>query len=123
MSVFGDDYPTHDGTCVRDYIHVSDLADAHVVALDHLRLGGGSRTLNCGYGRGYSVKEVIDTVAMVSGTGFEVRQASRRPGDPASIVANCDQLMKLGWKPVLNDLQTIVQHAYLWERIPQHPEN
>jgi len=123
MSVFGDDYPTRDGTCVRDYIHVSDLADAHVVALDHLRLGGGSRTLNCGYGRGYSVKEVIDAVAMVSGVGFEVRQASRRAGDPASIVANCGELMKLGWKPVLNDLQTIVRHAYLWERTLRRPDN
>jgi UDP-glucose 4-epimerase len=116
MSIFGDDYATHDGTCVRDYIHVADLADAHVIALEHLRRGRESRTLNCGYGRGYSVKEVINAVAKVSGASFEVRQASRRAGDPASIVANSDELIKLGWKPLLNDLQTIVQHAYLWEK-------
>jgi UDP-glucose 4-epimerase len=115
MSVFGDDYPTHDGTCVRDYIHVTDLASAHLTALDHLRQGGDSRTLNCGYGQGYSVKEVINTVRKVTGADFEVRQASRRAGDPASIVANSDELMKLGWKPLLNDLPLIVQHAYAWE--------
>jgi UDP-glucose 4-epimerase len=89
-------YPTPDGTCVRDYVHVSDLARAHLAALDHLRNGGESRTLNCGYGRGYSVSEVVDAVRMVAGVDFEIRQAPRRPGDPASIVADSDQLMKLG---------------------------
>ena len=116
MSIYGDDYPTSDGTCVRDYVHVSDLANAHLTALDYLRRGGESRTLNCGYGRGYSVKEVVDTVKRVAGVDFEVQQASRRAGDPASIVANSDRLMRLGWKPELNDLSTIVRHAYNWEK-------
>jgi UDP-glucose 4-epimerase len=116
MSIFGDDYPTLDGTCVRDYVHVSDLANAHLTALDYLRRGGDSCTLNCGYGRGYSVREVVETVKKVAGVDFEVRQASRRAGDPASIVANSDRLMRLGWKPELNDLPTIVRHAYNWEK-------
>jgi UDP-glucose 4-epimerase len=116
MSIYGDDYPTLDGTCVRDYIHVSDLANAHLAALDYLRRGGESSTLNCGYGQGYSVKQVIDTVKMVAGIDFEVQQAPRRAGDPASIVANSDRLMRLGWKPTLNDLPTIVRHAYDWEK-------
>jgi UDP-glucose 4-epimerase len=116
MSIYGDDYPTMDGTCVRDYVHVSDLANAHLAALDYLRRGGESCTLNCGYGRGYSVKEVVDTVKGVAGSNFEVRKASRRPGDPASIVADNTRLKGLGWKPVLNDLPSIVRHAYDWER-------
>jgi UDP-glucose 4-epimerase len=116
ISIFGDDYPTRDGTCIRDYIHVSDLANAHLLALDYLRQKGKSRILNCGYGRGYSVKEVINTVAKVSGVSIEVKQVSRRAGDPASIIANSDELKRLGWKPLLNDLPTIVKHAYLWER-------
>ena len=115
MSIYGNDYPTPDGTCVRDYVHVSDLARAHVAALDHLRDGGESRTLNCGYGRGYSVREVVDAVRMVAGVDFETRQAPRRAGDPASIVANSDQLMKLGWKPELNDLPKMIEHAHNWE--------
>jgi UDP-glucose 4-epimerase len=94
MSIYGSD--TQRLTCVRDYVHVSDLARAHLAALDHLRNGGESRTLNCGYGRGYSVSEVVDAVRMVAGVDFEIRQAPRRPGDPASIVADSDQLMKLG---------------------------
>jgi UDP-glucose 4-epimerase len=116
ISIFGDDYPTRDGTCIRDYIHVSDLANAHLLALDYLRQKGKSRILNCGYGRGYSVKEVINTVAKVSGVSIEVKQVSRRAGDPASIIANSDELKRLGWKPLLNDLPTIVKHAYLWEK-------
>jgi len=116
MSIYGDDYPTLDGTCVRDYVHVSDLANAHLAAVDYLRRGGKSSTLNCGYARGYSVKEVVDTVKRVAGVDFEVHQASRRAGDPASIVANSDRLMRLGWKPELNDLPTIVRHAYNWEK-------
>jgi UDP-glucose 4-epimerase len=116
MSIYGDDYPTVDGTCVRDYVHVSDLANAHLAALDYLRRGGQSCTLNCGYGRGYTVKEVVDTVKRVAGFDFEVRRASRRSGDPVSIVADSSRLMRLGWKPVLNDLPTIVRHAYDWER-------
>jgi UDP-glucose 4-epimerase len=116
MNIYGSDYPTPDGTCVRDYVHVSDLARAHLAALDHLRDGGGSRTLNCGYGRGYSVREVVHAVRMVAGVDFETRQAPRRAGDPASIVANSDQLMKLGWKPELNDLPTMIEHAHNWEK-------
>jgi UDP-glucose 4-epimerase len=116
MSIYGDDYPTPDGTCVRDYVHVADLANAHLTALDHLRSGGESFTLNCGYGRGYSVKEVVDAVKKVAGVDFEVHQASRRLGDPSSIVANSDRLMRLGWKAQLDDLPTIVRHAYDWEK-------
>jgi UDP-glucose 4-epimerase len=117
MSVFGDDYPTVDGTCVRDYIHVSDLTDAHVVALNHLRNGGDSGVFNCGYGRGYSVREVIDTVRAVSGAPVPVTQAPRRPGDPASIVADNARITdRLGWKPQRDDLKTIVADALEWER-------
>jgi UDP-glucose 4-epimerase len=116
MSIYGSDYPTPDGTCVRDYVHVSDLARAHLAALDHLRGGGESRTLNCGYGQGYSVREVVDAVRRVTGVDFEVRQAPRRAGDPASIVANSAQLMKLGSEPELNDLPTMIEHAHDWEK-------
>lgn len=116
ISIYGDDYPTPDGTCVRDYIHVSDLARAHLTALDYLRRGGDSCTLNCGYGQGYSVKEVVNTVKDVTGTDFDVRQASRRPGDPASIVADSSRLMTMGWQPLLGHLPTIIRHAYQWEK-------
>jgi UDP-glucose 4-epimerase len=115
MSIYGSDYPTPDGTCIRDYVHVSDLARAHLAALDHLQNSGESKTLNCGYGRGYSVSEVVDAVRMVTGVDFEIRQAPRRAGDPASIVANSDQLMKLGWRPELDDLPTMIEHAHNWE--------
>lgn len=116
MSIYGDDYPTPDGTCVRDYVHVSDLARAHLVALDYLRDGGCSRTLNCGYGRGYSVREVVDAVRAVTAVDFEARRAPRRAGDPASIVANSDQLIRLGWTPELDDLPAMIEHACNWER-------
>ncbi len=117
MDVFGTDYPTPDGTCVRDYIHVSDLARAHSDALAYLRGGGQSVTLNCGYGRGFSVLEVIDTVKRVSGVEFKVETAPRRPGDPAQIVAAADRARKLlGWTPQFDDLPTIVGHALEWER-------
>ena len=117
MEVFGQDYPTPDGTCVRDYIHVSDLAEAHWSALSHLRGGGASVLVNAGYGKGYSVRQVIDTIRSLSGVDFEVRQGPRRPGDPASIVANADKLRHdLGWQPKLDDLATIIGHALDWER-------
>jgi UDP-glucose 4-epimerase len=117
MDVFGTDYPTPDGTCVRDYIHVADLVDAHSVALGHLRHGGQSEIFNCGYGRGYSVLEVIDTVRRVSGKPLDARLSPRRPGDPAEIVASSAKLRAmLGWQPRLDDLDTIVAHALAWER-------
>ncbi len=100
MELFGTDYPTRDGTCLRDYIHVSDLTSAHMAALRHLRSGGASDTFNCGYGRGVSVREVIDAVKRVSGRDFEVRDAPRRPGDPAAIIAAPDKIRaSLSWAP------------------------
>jgi UDP-glucose 4-epimerase len=117
MDIFGTDYPTADGTCVRDYIHVNDLAAAHLDALRYLRAGGSSITANCGYGRGYSVREVIDTVKTVSGTDFRVDISPRRPGDPAQIVASSDRARAaLGWQPKYDDLSLIVDHALGWER-------
>jgi UDP-glucose 4-epimerase len=117
MDVFGTDYSTDDGTCIRDYIHVNDLAQAHLDALRYLRSGGASVTANCGYGRGYSVREVIDTVKQVSGVDFRVDLAPRRAGDPPQIVASSDRARAvLGWKPRLDDLPTIVGHALGWER-------
>jgi len=116
MEVFGTDYNTPDGTCVRDYIHVSDLVRAHSAALHHLRSGGGSQILNCGYGSGFSVLDVIDAVKRASGVDFDVRKAERRAGDPASLVAKADKLPKvLDWKPRHDDLDAIVSHALAWE--------
>lgn len=117
LEVFGLDYPTPDGSCVRDYIHVSDLARAHSDALRRLRRGAMLRTLNCGYGHGFSVLDVIKTVKRVSGVDFKVEAAPRREGDPASIVANSQQARTLlGWEPRYDDLSTIVTHALAWER-------
>ena len=117
MDVFGTDYPTPDGTCIRDYIHVSDLVRAHADALAYLRGGGVSATFNCGYGRGFSVREVIETVKRVSGVDFKVEFAARRPGDPAQIVAASDRARStLKWQPHFDDLDTIVTHALAWER-------
>ncbi|MBN9442722.1 UDP-glucose 4-epimerase GalE [Bosea sp. (in: a-proteobacteria)] len=116
LTVFGTDYATPDGTCVRDYIHVTDLARAHLAALDHLRRGGESLTLNCGYGRGYSVKEVVEVVKKVSGVDFPVTLAQRRPGDPASLIARADRIRaELGWRPEHDDLEEIVGQALAWE--------
>jgi len=117
MAVYGTDYPTPDGTCVRDYIHVSDLVRAHSAALGHLRRGGASATFNCGYGRGSSVIEVIDAVRRASGRDFPVEIAGRRPGDPAALVANVERIGKaLPWQPQFQDIDTIVAHAFAWER-------
>jgi UDP-glucose 4-epimerase len=117
MDVYGTDYPTPDGTCIRDYIHVGDLVRAHSDALAYLRQGGASAILNCGYGRGFSVLEVIDTVKTVSGIDFRVERGPPRPGDPAQIVAASDRARAmLGWQPQLDDLTTIVTHALAWER-------
>jgi UDP-glucose 4-epimerase len=117
LDVFGNDYPTPDGTCIRDYIHVTDLVRAHSDALRHLRAQGESLTLNCGYGHGFSVLEVVDTVKRVSGVDFPVAIAPRRAGDPAQIVADSARARQaLGWQPRFDDLSTIVTHALAWER-------
>jgi UDP-glucose 4-epimerase len=116
MEVYGRDYPTPDGTCIRDYIHVSDLVDAHAAALDYLRQGGDSGIFNCGYGRGFSVLEVIAAVERASGKKINVKDAPRRAGDPASIVAVADRARQvLGWKPTRDDLNGIVASALAWE--------
>lgn len=116
MQVFGTDYPTPDGTCIRDYIHVTDLVEAHYLALKHMRETGQNLTVNCGYGHGQSVFEVVETVKRVSGKEFDVQLADRRAGDAVSIVANSDLARKtLGWDPSHDDLEEIVSHALRWE--------
>jgi UDP-glucose 4-epimerase len=117
VSIFGTDYPTPDGTGVRDYIHVEDLADAHLRALDYLRDGGASRTLNCGYGHGYSVREVLDAVARLSGVRLNIKEEPRRAGDPPMLVAKTDRIRQvLGWTPKYDNLDVIVGSALNWER-------
>jgi UDP-glucose 4-epimerase len=117
MDIFGTDYPTPDGTCIRDYIHVTDLIEAHKLLLDHLRGGGESTTLNCAYGQGYSVRQVVDTVKSISGVDFRVDEGPRRAGDPASITATGENIRKqLGWVPAHADLREMVQTALDWER-------
>ena len=116
VDVYGTDYPTPDGSCIRDFIHVSDLAQAHRAALDHLRGGGASVTLNCGYGRGYSVLESFDSVRRISGPNFAVQYADRRPGDIMTMVAEVSRIRALlDWTPRYDDLDTIVTHALAWE--------
>jgi UDP-glucose 4-epimerase len=117
MDIYGTDYETPDGTCIRDYIHVSDLADAHLKALDHLMGGGPSLTLNCGYGYGFSVREVLRMVEQVAGRRLPVQEAPRRPGDSPRLVAEPGALKeRLGWRPRHQDLKTIVATALAWER-------
>ena len=117
MDVFGTDYPTVDGTCVRDYIHISDLCSAHLAALSYLRQGGASDVFNCGYSEGYSVLQVIEAVKRVSGVDFAARMTGRRAGDPAAIVAATRKIRdRLGWTPRHNNLDTIVAHALAWEQ-------
>jgi UDP-glucose 4-epimerase len=116
IDVFGTDYPTPDGSCIRDFIHVTDLSQAHRSALAYLRRGGTSTTLNCGYGRGYSVLETIDAVRRVSGRSFAVQYAPRRPGDIMTMVADTSRLRAmLDWTPQYEDLETIAAHALAWE--------
>ena len=116
IEIYGNDYPTADGTCVRDYIHVTDLINAHLTALRHLRSGGENLVANCGYGRGYSVKEVLDTTEKVSGRSFERRVSARRRGDAVEVVAEANLIREeLGWRPRYDDLATIVEHALRWE--------
>lgn len=118
MSIFGTDYDTRDGTCIRDYIHVEDLAKAHVMALDYMAKGGESRVLNCGYGRGFTVREVIDMVKQESGKDFSVTETGRRAGDPGALMADNSRIREvLGWKPSFDDLKTIVSTALAWEKI------
>jgi UDP-glucose 4-epimerase len=115
VSVFGTDYPTEDGTCVRDYIHVVDLAHAHILGLEHLSSGGRSQRFNLGNGVGFSVKQVVEMVRQVSGREFEVENAPRRPGDPPSLVASSERIRtELGWEPVFNELRDIVESAWTW---------
>jgi len=116
LEVFGTDWPTPDGTCVRDYIHVADLAVAHVLALDHLLKGGSSRIVNCGYGHGFSVREVLRMVETVTGKPLPISEAPRRAGDPAALVADARWLREtLNWKPRFDDLQIIIADALRWE--------
>jgi UDP-glucose 4-epimerase len=116
MSIFGTDYPTPDGTGIRDYIHIEDLASAHLAALSRLEQGGASTTLNVGYGTGSSVRDVIGIVKEISGVDFPVVEAARRPGDPAKLVAKADRIRReLAWEPRFADLRTIVADAWRWE--------
>lgn len=120
MQIFGTDYDTRDGTCVRDYIHVEDLAKAHVMALDHMAKGGDSQVLNCGYGRGFTVREVIDMVKHLSGKDFPVKETDRRAGDPGALMADNTRITQtLGWKPDFDSLETIVETALGWEAVWQ----
>ncbi|NPA39158.1 MAG: UDP-glucose 4-epimerase GalE [Thermodesulfobacteria bacterium] len=117
LEIYGTDYPTPDGTCIRDYIHVTDLAEAHIIALEYLLDGGESDVLNCGYGRGFSVKEVISMVKKVTGIDFKVVEAPRRPGDPAILVADSSKIKeKLHWSPRYDDLEFIIKTAWHWEK-------
>ncbi len=117
MQIFGTDYGTRDGTCVRDYIHVEDLASAHIRALEYMSAGGDSQVLNCGYGRGFTVREVIDQVKQLSGVDFPVTETDRRPGDPEALMADNTQIRRiLNWTPRYDDLETIVRTALDWER-------
>jgi UDP-glucose 4-epimerase len=117
IDVFGTDYETPDGSCIRDFIHVSDLAQAHRAALSYLRGGGASVTLNCGYGRGYSVLETIEAVRRISGRNFAVQHSQRRPGDIMTMIADTARLRAtLAWTPQYDDLDAIVAHALAWEQ-------
>lgn len=117
ISVFGTDYPTEDGTCIRDYIHVSDLADAHVLGLEYLLKGGDSEVFNLGNGNGFSVKEVIESAKQVTGRDIKVVECDRRPGDPPALIGSSDKARKiLGWQPQYSSLPTIITHAWQWHQ-------
>ncbi|WP_347277420.1 UDP-glucose 4-epimerase GalE [Pseudanabaena sp. FACHB-2040] len=117
LSIFGTDYPTPDGTCVRDYIHVADLASAHVLGLEYLLKGGNSDIFNLGNGDGFSVRQVIDAAEKVTGQTFNVVEIDRRPGDPPALVGSSDRARKiLGWQPQYADLITMMQHAWQWHQ-------
>jgi UDP-glucose 4-epimerase len=115
IDIYGDDYDTFDGTCVRDYIHVCDLADAHILALRHLQQGGGSGVFNLGNGSGHSVKQIIDLARDITGRAIPVRIVARRAGDPAILIAGSEKACRLlGWKPALHDIRTIIETAWAW---------
>ena len=115
--MFGTDYPTPDGTCIRDYIHVDDLASAHLLALNHLIETGTTEIMNCGYGHGYSVREVVEATKRVTGTDFRTEETGRRAGDPPMLVADSGLLRRLtGWQPRHDDLDFIIRTAWDWER-------
>lgn len=117
LFVFGTDYPTADGTCIRDYIHVTDLAKAHVLALEHLFAGGASNVFNCGYGKGFSVKEIVDEAKKVTGVDFSVELVGRRAGDPAELVADSSKIKEtLKWEPEYDDIGFIIKTAWEWEK-------
>lgn len=117
LSIFGTDYPTHDGTCVRDYIHVMDLAKAHILALEYLLAGGESEVFNCGYGQGFSVKEIVEKAKEVTGVDFPVELEDRRAGDPAKLVADSTKIQdELSWKPEFDDIGFIIKTAWEWEK-------
>ena len=117
ITIFGDDYDTPDGTCIRDYIHVTDLADAHVKALKYLEQGGETTKFNLGNGKGFSVKEVIDVAQDVTGKEIPVVMGKRRPGDPPRLVGDAERIRKeLNWQPQYADLETIIQTAWKWHQ-------
>lgn len=116
FEIFGTDYPTKDGTCVRDYLHVTDLIDAHMLTLNYLREQGENCKMNVGYGHGYSVRDILQTTQKVTGRDFAIKEGPRRLGDPVEVVADASLIRsKLGWTPNLDNLETIIQHAYQWE--------
>ena len=120
IMMFGDDYATPDGTCIRDYIHVTDLAQAHILALDHLLAGGDNNVFNLGNGVGFSVKEVVECARRVTGHPIPADVAPRRAGDPAQLIASSEKAKAvLGWKPQYDDLETIVSSAWAWHK--DHP--
>jgi UDP-glucose 4-epimerase len=117
MQIFGTDYPTADGTCIRDYVHVDDLANAHLCAMRYLLDGGQSDIFNCGYGQGYSVREVINITRKVTSVDIEVEDTRRREGDPPEVIASSAKIIrKLHWKPRFNDLEYIIRTAWEWEK-------
>lgn len=121
ITIFGDDYNTDDGTCVRDYIHVTDLADAHILALDKMRKDGKANIYNLGNGNGFSVKEVVELARKVTGVDIKAEMGERRPGDPAILVASSEKAQReLGWQPKYNDLATIIETAWKWHK--EHPD-
>jgi len=117
LQVFGTDYPTADGTCIRDYIHVADLAQAHLDALNYLTAGHSSTVFNCGYGHGFSVSDVVAVAKEVTGIDFPVEETARREGDPAELIAGCGKIRKqLDWQPRFDDLEVILRTAWEWEK-------